>query len=380
MTLKKTLFYFFTWRIVLFVFLALALSTLTLQQNFLGWGLTNYLRSPQIWSWANFDGEHYLLIAQFGYSQYLYFFFPIYPLLIRILTVFFSDNSLRFITPALIISNLSFVIALLGFVKLMEIDYSVKIVKITVTLLLLFPTSFFFASAYTESLFFALVVWSIYFARNKSWIFAGFLGAVASATRIIGVTILPVLVIELLYQRKDKDFNLLVSIISVSLTTLGLVAYMYFLNNMTSDPLAFFTQQQGVFGQQRSVTLVLLPQVFYRYIFKILPAINYNYLPGVYSTYLEFVVALLFLPISLLSFFKLRLSYALYLFLGFMIPTLTGSFYSMPRFVIVLFPAFIFLALLLSKIPRTFKLAVYVLLFILLGISTALFVRGYFIA
>jgi hypothetical protein len=48
---------------MLFVFLFLAIPIFTLQQNFLGWGISNYLKSPQIWSWANFDGEHYLLIA-----------------------------------------------------------------------------------------------------------------------------------------------------------------------------------------------------------------------------------------------------------------------------------------------------------------------------
>jgi Gpi18-like mannosyltransferase len=380
MSLKKLVLLFLTWRIFLFIFLFLAIPTLTLQQNFLGWGLVNYLKSPQIWSWANYDGEHYLLIAQFGYSPFLYFFFPVYPLLIRYLASFFQDTGTRYAISGLLISNISFFLGLVGLVKLLKIDFSSNIIKTCVLLILLFPTSFFLASLYSESLFFALTIWTLYFARTKSWVLAGILGAIAGATRIIGITLLPVLLIELLYQRKDKNFSLLTASIGIILISLGLLVYMYFLKTATNDPLAFFTQQQGVFGEQRSANLILLPQVFYRYVFKILPSVNYSYFPGVFSVYFEFITAIIFLGVSLASFFELRLSYATYLFLGYLIPTLTGSFYSLPRFVIVLFPAFLLAAKYLNKTPTAFKLAIYTLLFILLGISTALFVRGYWIS
>ena len=63
---------------------------------------------------ANFDGAHYLLIAEQGYYQYQQAFFPLYPLLIRLLSPVFPNN--RLIT-ALVISNLSFLFGLWLFRK-----------------------------------------------------------------------------------------------------------------------------------------------------------------------------------------------------------------------------------------------------------------------
>ncbi|MGB6882196.1 MAG: hypothetical protein WBD86_02760, partial [Microgenomates group bacterium] len=77
---KKFIFRSFVfWRVLLFLFLFLAIGIVPLQQNFLGGGLSSYLRSPYLWAWGNFDGEHYLSIAFKGYQPLTYFFFPVYP-------------------------------------------------------------------------------------------------------------------------------------------------------------------------------------------------------------------------------------------------------------------------------------------------------------
>ena len=371
---------FLSWRILLFVFLFLAIPTVFLQMDFLGGGLSSYLKAPYLWSWINFDGEHYLSIAYRGYQPLTYFYFPLYPLIVRYVTSIFSHEFSTLALFGLLISNLSFIFALFGLWKLTAMDYRREVVVLTIILLLLFPTSFYLGSFYTESTFLALTVWSFYFARKGRYLLAGALGGLASATRIVGLALLPALAAELWLQKKEKKkINYFFALIGVLLVPLGLLVYMWFLKVRTGDPLEFL-HSVGIFGQQRSSVLILLPQVFYRYIFKILPSLNYSYFPVVFSTLLEFSVALVFSALSVLSFFRIRLSLAIYLAGAFLIPTLSGSFSSLPRYVLVAFPAFILMATYLSRAPRLVKVLFYILLITCLAIGTAFFVRGYWVA
>jgi len=396
MQIKKLVLYFVGWKILLFVFLFLAIQILPLQLPFLGGGISNYLQNPYIFSWLNFDGEHYLDIAISGYKPLTYFYFPLYPLTVRLLAFFFSKSFNSYIYSGLFISHFAFFLGLLGLIKLIRLDYSEKIVRTTVLLLLLFPTSFYFGSFYTESLFFALATWSIYFARKGNWIAAGLIGALSSATRIIGVALFPTLVVEALIQAKENKIRLTLPIFSSFLVMLGIITYATLLRGSVGDPLAFFHSLNEVFGEQRSQVFIMLPQVFYRYIFKILPSINYRYFPAVFTTWLEFVVAVGFtlllvvgftnwlssyLPkIKILKDYKLRESYLIYFLIGYIIPTLSGSFSSLPRYVLVLFPAFILMAIFFSKLNPVLRTYIFIISFVLLGVATALFTRGYWLA
>src|SRR5258708_13134477 len=69
----------------------------------------------------------------------------------------------------LFISSVSFVIALHILRKLVSIDYPAKIVNLTIVLLLLYPTSFYFGFVYTEELFFLVSILAFYFARKANW-------------------------------------------------------------------------------------------------------------------------------------------------------------------------------------------------------------------
>ena len=371
---------FVFWRLVLFIFLFLAISIVQLQEKFLGGNLEDYLRAPYLWAWVNFDGEHYLSIAYQGYLSLTHFYFPAYSLITKFIAGLFNQNFITIVISGLLVSNVSFLVALIGLWKLIRLDYKENIASLAILLLLVFPTSFYFGSFYTESLFLALVVWSFYFARKQKWLLAGILGAVLTATRVVGIALVPALIVEVwLQKRKNKKLGLFWPIVGIFLVPLGLFAYMYYLKITTGDPLEFF-HSVSIFGQQRSSSLILLPQVFYRYFFKVLPNVNYDYFPIVFSTFLEIIAAIIFLVLTIVSFFKLRLSYAFYLAAGYLIPTLSGSFSSLPRYVLVFFPGFILMAIWLSKKSKWLRTAVLLILFLALGIATALFVRGYWVA
>ncbi len=229
-------------------------------------------------------------------------------------------------------------------------------------------------------MFFAEVVWALYFARKGQWFYAGLLGAFATGTRIVGLALIPALIVEAYMQYKMNFKKYTLPILAAFMTLLGIVVYMLFLKARTGDPLNFFTSLNSVFGAQRDDSIVLLPQVFYRYIFKILPNIDYHYFPQVFTTLLELGSGLLFLVLSIIAFFKIRLSYAFYLAFGYLIPTLSGSFSSFPRYALVLFPGFILMALGMQIIPRPARAFVYISSAVLLFVSLSLFVRGYWVS
>lgn len=373
---------YLSWRILLFAFVIVGVILLPLQINHLGGGRENYLANPLIWSFLNFDGEHFLSLARIGYQPLTYYFFPLYPILIRFIANFFGGLQTDFALSGLLISNISFFVAILGLWKLINLDFKKNIAINSILLLLLFPTSFYLGSYYSESLFLALAVWSFYLARKQKWFLASILAGLSSATRLVGIVMLPTLLVEYYLQNKDTikrkiiNWNF-ISIIFLSL--LGLVFYLIYLQKETGDFLVF-VKTVSIFGDQRSSNIVALPQVFYRYIFKILPNLSFSFMPGVYIAFLEFAVGIVFLFLSLYSFEKLPLSYFIYLFGTYLIPTLSGSFSSLPRYVLISFPGFIILGTFISKLPKVLRIAVFILLFILLTITTALFARGYWVS
>ena len=374
--MKRILAYFLIWKTCIYILLFFSIAILPLQFDFLGGGLFNYLIKPYFWAFANFDGEHYLNIAKNGYGFLEHAFFPLYPFSMRFIGNLFAGTLEDFALAGLLISNVSFIIALIGLYKLVRIDHPKKIANLTLLLLFLYPTSFYFGSVYTESTFLAFVVWSFYYARKKDYIKSGILGFFASATRFLGVVLLPVLFIEYLKERKNIKLKKTMALL---LIPVGLVIFMYYLYVIEGDPLKFIKVLPG-YGEQRQITPVILPQVFYRYIFKILPEINYNYFPIVFTTLLEVITAIVFLILTILLFIKDRLSYAVYTLSLYIVPTLTGSFSSLPRYVLVLFPAFIIAAVYISKLKKPLQLFIYILLLILSSVTAALFFRGFWIS
>lgn len=379
--MKRKDFYFLLklfvgWRLLLFLFLFLALRFVTLQNDFLGGRMVNYLENPWLWAWVNFDGEHYLAIAREGYRPLTYFFFPFYPLLSRFFAELFNKNIFSYVFSGLFISHVATLLSIVGLWKLLRIDYKEDISKKAIFLLLLFPTSFYLVSYYTESTFLALVIWSFYFARRGNYLLAGALGGISTATRIVGLALIPALVLEAWKGGKKNIFQKTVGFL---LVPAGLFIYMYFLKIKTGDPFEFLNTI-SIFGEQRSSELILLPQVFYRYLFKILPNLNYSSFPTVFTTVLEIATATVFFALAIISFVKIRLSYAVYFLIAYLIPTFSGSFSSFPRYAIILFPAFILGAILVDSRPKILQGLIYSILLISLAISCMFFVRGYWIS
>jgi len=138
-------------------------------------------------SWHHWDTGNYLVVALHGYlTVHQTAFFPLYPLFERALMVITQDP----FTAGLIVSNLAGLVMLAVLYRLVEEDFDQPRAYRTVLYLSLFPTAFFFAAAYNESLFLCLSLLSFYYMRHGRWWLAGLFGFLACLTRSAGLLLL----------------------------------------------------------------------------------------------------------------------------------------------------------------------------------------------
>ncbi len=361
-----------------------------------------------IYALANFDGLHYLSIARDGYAQYEQAFFPLYPILIKFLTPFFSNNQL---ITGLAISNASFFLGLIILSKYLKLifpkDRGPNI--LTVIALLLFPTSFFFGAVYTEGLFFLFLITTLYFLKKDNYLFAGLFAFFASLTRLVGVFLIIPIFFHLIQRmaprlRGDDNnrtmkqlknvfiLNTRYLILAVS-PLIGLGIYCLYLYQTTGDPL-FFVTSQPIFGANRSSNLILLPQVYWRY-FKIFITAAHD--PRFYVSIVEFLIFNFVFVVLILDLFKnlgiknwklarnLKfeiknydlLSLNIFSLSNIILPTLTGTLSSIPRYSLFSISFFIYIAQRKNNFVKYFILFTFLFLHILL---LGYFTQGYFIS
>src|SRR5436190_7981042 len=178
-------------------------------------------------AWNRWDSLHYSYLATHGYTDWWRtVFFPLFPLLERGLALVTHDPFIA----GLIIANVAGLAMLVVLYRLVEEDFDAERAYRTVLYLSLFPTAFFFAAAYTESisLFFCLL--SFYYMRQGRWWLAGLLGFFATLTRSTGLLLLLPFCFEYLQQRQFKMKRIRFDILGGSLiwAALGLfMAYCY---------------------------------------------------------------------------------------------------------------------------------------------------------
>ncbi len=371
---------FLTWRVLDFIFAYIAPLFIPYLGHFSHPSTLTPYNVPQwIKGFAQFDGIFYLRIAQNGYSQFEQAFFPLYPLFIRTLSPIFGGN---YLTTSLMIANFSFLAGLIVFRKyLFNIipANQQKNIYFILLFLLLFPTSFFFGASYTESLFFLLVVSTFYFLHKKNFWLVALFAFLASLTRFVGVFLfIPILVS--FHQAPTFKLRASRKYLSIVSPFLGLSTYMLYLWQSTGNSFAFFTSQTA-FGAGRSTELILFPQVIYRY-FKILFTAEWNVV--YFISLMEVVTFIFVLTILILQLRDLirtknmtLLGLNIFSLVNLLIPSLTGTFLSIPRFSLLSLSFFIYLGLLKSNRWKTFLCFIFFLLHVGL---LSLFIQGYFVS
>lgn len=309
---------------------------------------------------ARWDAAWYLSIAWNGYgaSGVDAAFFPLYPLLV------FLAAGLGGSTGALLAASYAVSLAgLLGALYLLHrlaaLELGPGCARPALLLIAFFPTSLFLGAPYSESLFLLVSVGAFYAARTGRWAWAGGLAAAASATRSAGVLLLLPLAIIYLYGPREGARPAPVrglrmrhaprrEMLWIGLAPLGLAAYTAYLWLAHGEPFAYLELQQawqrevaGPFAaawQGAEAAWAALGELaagalsemgrrnlvdFAFLCFALVAAAGvWRRLPAAYGAY---VTAALALPLSF--------------------PVPSEPLMSLPRFVAVLFPVFMWLAL-----------------------------------
>ena len=194
--------------------------------------------------WANWDGGWYTTIAREGYfNAASTSFFPLYPIAIWLGTRLGGGTAIWGIA----ISVAALLPTLWFLYELTERLFERRAARAAVLAFALFPSAFFLNAVYTESLFLLTSVgciWALRVRRNLvlGCIFAYF----AMLTRNVGVFLIVPLAWHWFQRRRELGWS---SALFVGFSASGLVAYMYYLWQVRSDPLYFAVAQRETWGR-----------------------------------------------------------------------------------------------------------------------------------
>jgi hypothetical protein len=170
-------------------------------------------------------------------------FFPTYPALVYLLTL----TGLHVSVALLAVSNLCLLlatIAVAAYWRGKELSTEGTTWEIALLVLLLFPTTFFFRMAYSEATFillFALVL----LGQQRNWplLFIAFLVGAATATRSVGVALVPMFCLHTVQRCGSFKDALLISGSLLPMTIWGLFAFSVFQAVAFGEPFAFIKTQ-----------------------------------------------------------------------------------------------------------------------------------------
>jgi hypothetical protein len=292
-------------------------------------------------------------------------FFPFYPFLIKLFALIFRDYMLS----ALVVSNLAYVFAALYLYRLVLLDYPKEVAIRAVFYFSIFPTAYFLHAGYTESLFITLTIASFFYARKEKWLLSSLLGMLACSTRITGLTLLPALLVEYLFQREFKIKNIKKDVLWLAIIPIGFVAYLI-INYMTyDDPLKFLEIQKGHWRK----TLALPLEGFLTALKSFMVLHGYP-ARGILQGGAELIFGVFGFLLTIFVIIRFRISYGVYMLLTWLIITSTSLRASIPRYTLSLFPLFIPLSLFGQREEVNYFVTFVSLLFFVLFLC--LFIEG----
>jgi hypothetical protein len=385
-----------------------------------GW-LGNLLAAPA----ARWDGAWYLVIAHYGYRPDLgaltasrTAFFPLYPLGLRAISWLGTPP----VIAGVLFSLIALAFALYGIHRLSMLELgaprprsplAAELVpegaRLAVLLTAFAPMAFYFSAVYSESLYLALSVGVFWGARTGRWGWVGILGALAAATRSTGVVlILPAAMIYLYGPREDRPadflreararllprYRLRRDALWLALVPGGILAYCLYLGLSGGDVLAPL-HAQGAWGRHfagpylglwdgaraafdgaRQLLSFQRHHIFF-------PAGEGSPFVSAGHNLMLFAFALLAVSAVIGVARRLPLAYLLYILAALAVPlsepVKSQPLMSLPRFLVVLFPLFIWLGAWLAERPRV-QLPALVLSALLMMFFAAQFATWHWVA
>ena len=313
------------------------------------------VRAPENWSralgappLARWDSGWYAAIARDGYHydpavrQNDIGFYPLYPLLTRWVA--------RLTGAPLFGAGIALSLACLLAALLLLADLAVAAEGAdrafpALAALLAFPSAFFLAAVYTESLFLLATVGAFWAARRERWWLAGIFGFAAGATRFNGFLIaVPILWLVWETRRRDARWPLRQAP-AVLGAVLGAAAFPVYLWLRWGDPLLYVRSKAIGWGKEATPFWTVYRDASVAWG-------KLTELGGRGSAFfLQLGCAILFIGLTVVLFRRGRTAEGLYAAATLLLLLSSGDLSGTIRFVLALFPCFIVLGEILSRRP-----------------------------
>jgi hypothetical protein len=257
----------------------------------------------------------------------------------------------------IVVAWAAFALAAVAIYRLACLDLPARRAERAVLFTTIFPFAFFFGVPYSESVFLLSVVAAFYAFRTKRWIAGGVAGAIATATRVNGIFMLPALAV-IAWQAVDRTWRERgPALAALALTTAGVGAYSAFVYNLTSVPggsrnpleWAATIERWGYApGGAPWTPLVHLAGKLVTHPYAYLagePMAPYDVLNGVTAT-----IVVLSIPFV---WRRLGAAYGIFILANLWLPLSSGQYEGLGRYCAVMFPFFIWLATIQSRVVVT---------------------------
>src|SRR5436305_400477 len=288
--------------------------------------------------WNRWDAPHYLDIARMGYvaegveARWIVFY-PLYPWLVRACAFVLRDG----LASAFFVSTVASLAVGLLLYRLAEIDEREATARASVFFMFVFPTSYFLHIGYTESLFIALAVGAFLAARLRNWRAAGLLGALAAAARVNGLLLIPALAFEAWDEHRNEGRRWRWEWLWVLAAAAGFGGYLLINWKVFGHPFEFLNMQEQYWSKSLTWPWVGISAAWDS-VWGREPS------EAQMVGWQEFFFVMLGLALTVWAWLRLRASYAVWMTLNWLLWTSTKFVLSVPRYTLVMFPAYILLA------------------------------------
>jgi len=255
--------------------------------------------------------------------------FPLYPMIIWMAGQLVGD----FTVGGLLVSIFAFLASLVLFYGMVETDEDPEVAWRATLYLAIYPTAWLYNSLYSESLFLLLALLTLKKARERKPVICGLYGMAASLCRLAGGTLAAPVLAEFLFGdgTRPRRKNLVPGLLAAALVSTGWIAYFSYLYGLTGDFFTYFNAQQGWHKAFRAPWASLWSLLA----------------PGLLRSptrLMDLGSVVLFFGLAVGGVRRLRVSHSLLVWVGLLMPLCVTNLLGLPRYLMVLFPAFVVLA------------------------------------
>jgi Gpi18-like mannosyltransferase len=286
--------------------------------------------------WRRWDALWFLQTARHGYvfdssTQSNTSVFPLYPATIAAVTRAGIDE----VWAGVLISNVCLYVATVFMLMLAEGVVDPSTARRAALALLLFPSAFVLSGVYSESMFLMASLATLQFARERRWALTGVSGLAASLTRLAGIALVVPVAIEFARWRHDA---------------IGWRRHARWLLLVPAGTLIFFVLLQietGAWSNYFNAQVHWQKALDWPWVGFQGETAHWRWRPAALLNIGPVVMVAALLPTVYRKFGAVWGGYTL---AGLMLPVCASSWMGMPRYVLMLFPAFVAIADLLR--PR----------------------------